>query len=188
MPKTYNYTSTTEEKSHEAGEQIYKRIVELGCTHVLFKDQEARGQVTNSYANMQRLKEINCSAAVSIYLQKIGCLDEGKVIKHTPPKQGGTSIDDSLIGTENLKNCKVVWLDAKYEDLPEEYKKAGIVYIQDSNACLSAGDGKIWSVNSGAGYKNDHYNKYDRGVLTSKEQNTYPFTNNIKVAIIPNGI
>ena len=51
----------------------------------------------------------------------------------------------------NEANCR-------FSRLPKKYKQAGMVYVQDSNICVSAGDGYIYSCNeSSRQYRHGHY-------------------------------
>lgn len=104
----------------------------------------------------KRQKLLNCHLMVSLVLQEAGLLPKGCVITHTPKADGKKKITDAVRGTENLRHCKVYWVNKLYGDLPEEWKKPGIVYIQNSNACISAGGGYIWSCNKSVNeeYKN----------------------------------
>jgi GH24 family phage-related lysozyme (muramidase) len=109
-------------------------------------------------------KELNCHLMVSLVLQEAGCLPKGCVITHTPKGGSKRKITDAVKGTEKLRHCKVYWVNKHYKDLPEKWRKAGVVYIQDSNACISAGGGWVWTCNKRVGewyrvngdYRKDH--------------------------------
>ncbi len=116
-------------------------------------------------------KELNCHLMVSLVLQEAGCLPKGCVITHTPKGGSKRKITDAVRGTNKLRHCKVYWVNCLYKDLPEKWKKAGVVYIQDSNACISAGGGWVWTCNKsvGAWYKVKGDYRKDHGyVKTSK--------------------
>ena len=115
---------------------------------------------------------------VSLVLQEAGLLPKGCVITHTPKADGKSNIWDAVRGTDKLKHCKPYWVNKHYADLPEKYKKAGVVYIQNSNACMSAGGGKIWSCNKSVGEK---YTSSGDWLRTGG----YPFTSKILVVIVP---
>jgi hypothetical protein len=53
-----------------------------------------------------------------------------------------------------------------------------VVYIQDSNACISAGGGKIWSCNKSVGERYKVRGDYLR-------TGGYPFTSKILCVIVP---
>ena len=115
---------------------------------------------------------------VSITLQQAGLLPVGSIVAHTAKKSGKQSIKDAVTGTDKLKHCKVLWVNRLYRDLPAAYQQAGCVYIQNSNACISAGNGHIWSCNKSKGYKYKGRSDYDR-------TDGYPFTSPILVVIVP---
>jgi GH24 family phage-related lysozyme (muramidase) len=126
----------------------------------------------------KRQGELNCHLMASLVLQEAGCLPKGKVITHTKKASGKEKITDAVRGTENLKHCKVYWVNKKFSELPEEWKKAGCVYIQNSNACVSAGDGDIWSCNKSVG---EQYNDPSDW----KKKKGYVVTSDILVVIVP---
>jgi hypothetical protein len=124
-------------------------------------------------------KELNCHLMVSLCLQKAGLLPVGKVITHTPKSGGKTYIQDAVKGLENLKHCRYFWVNKPYDQLPDRWKEAGIVYIQNSNACISMWKGHIFSCNKQVGYRYQSKHDYDRTT-------GYPHTSNILVVIVPN--
>jgi hypothetical protein len=123
-------------------------------------------------------KELNCHLVVSLVLQEANLLPKGCVITHTPKGGIKRKITDAVKGTEKLRHCKVYWVNKRYKDLPEKWKKAGVVYIQDSNACISAGGGKIWSCNKSKGKWYNVKGDYLRS-------GGYPFTSKILCVIVP---
>jgi GH24 family phage-related lysozyme (muramidase) len=123
-------------------------------------------------------KELNCHLMVSLVLQEAGCLPKGCVITHTAKGGSKRKITDAVKGTNKLRHCKVYWVNKHYKDLPEKWKKAGVVYIQDSNACISAGGGKIWSCNKSKG----KWYKVKGDYLRS---GGYTFTSRILCVIVP---
>ena len=130
-----------------------------------------------SLEQFKRQKELNCHLMVSLVLQEAGLLPKGAVITHTPKSNGKTFIEDAVKGIDKLKNCEVHWVNKSYKDLPEKWKKAGCIYIQNSNACISAGNGKIWSCNKSVGHK------YQKGEYL--RTSGYPFDSKILVVIVP---
>jgi hypothetical protein len=116
-------------------------------------------------------KELNCHLMVSLVLQEANLLPKGCVITHTPKGGSKRKITDAVRGTNKLRHCKVYWVNKRYKDLPERWKRAGVVYIQDSNACISAGGGWVWTCNKRVGewYRvNGDYRKDHGYVKTSK--------------------
>ena len=132
----------------------------------------------DSLAALKSHKALSCNRMASITMQEAGLLDKGVVVSHTKKRSGKKTIDDAVSNWRKLRHCKVVWVNKLYRDLPEEYKKAGSIYFQNSNACISAGGGWIWSCNRAKGYrykgKSDYYR--DSG---------YPFNSRILVVVIP---
>lgn len=169
-----NYRAAT----RKAAEETYKKIVDLNCTH---KTSSA------SWDEMVRNRSVTCNAAASIALQKAGCLPVGVRVGHVSTKGKKewqiNTIEQAMYGSDRLKHCRLVWVDCKYKDLPAWLKKEGTVYIQWSNACVSAGKGWVWSCNQQGGYHEGHYTVYKNGVLANKD--TYPFGGRIFVCIVP---
>ena len=131
-----------------------------------------------SLTTLEQYKDLSCNRMVSIVLQQAGLLPKGVVVSHTPKWDGKKTIDDAVSNWRKLKHCKVVWVNKRFEELPEAYKKAGCVYFQNSNACISAGNGKIWSCNKSRGYRYRGRGDYLR-------TDGYPFTSRILVVVVP---
>lgn len=169
-------TSSYLDKVTENAKKVYKAAI--GCKHVC-------GTKATTFAKMKQMKELSCNRTVSIVLQLSGYLKTGKIIGHTKAAKGKKTIDDALKNKKLLENCEVVWVNKKYANLPKEYKVGGVVYIYNSNAAMSAGDGWIWSCNAGRGYdkKAQKYTKYKNGILSKGKG--YSFTNPILVVIKP---
>lgn len=155
---------------------VYDKIVELGCAH-------KSGATT--YEEIISKKTTTCSTSVSAVLQKAGILPKGEKVSHTEKdgKSGSTknSIAKAISGYQNLikGTCDIVRINTTYAKMSSVYKKAGIVLVQDSNICMVAGDGSIYSTNEGTiQYKNGRYVK-------DKVTSGYPFTAVILYAIIP---
>lgn len=155
---------------------VYNKIVELGCAH----KSGATG-----YEQIISKKITTCSASVSAVLQKAGVLPSGKLVSHTSAdgKSGSTktTIAKAISGYGNLiaGTYDIVRIGKTYANMSSAYKKAGIVYVQDSNICMCAGDGSIYSTNEGSiQYKNGKYVK-------DKVSSGYPFTSQILYAIVP---
>ena len=131
-----------------------------------------------TFAQFKAQDLLNCHLMVSLVLQEAGLLPKGCVITHTPKADGKSNIWDAVRGTENLLHCKPYWVNKHYADLPEHWKAAGVVYIQNSNACISAGGEEIWSCNKSVG------EKYE-GTSDWLRTGGYPFTSKILCVIVP---
>lgn len=181
------------ERTGDGAEKVFKKVVELRCTH----------SGVSSWDEMCRKKSISCSSSGSLALQEAGCLDVGKKMGHTyvigtgiKPKDI-TSIDKAMFGEENIRNCRLIWVNCYERDLPFWLKRRGVIYIQWSNCCTSAGmiNGKhwIWSTNEEGGYhrQKDGSKRYDQyketsnrsGVLSSGGH--YPWGGIIHVCVLP---
>jgi hypothetical protein len=123
-------------------------------------------------------KALSCNRMVSIVLQEAGLLPKGCIVAHTAKAGGKKSIADAVTGYGKLKHCKLHWANCLYKDLPEKWKKAGVVYFQNSNACISAGGGKIWSCNKSKGEEYREQGDYLR-------TGGYPFNSKILVVCVP---
>ena len=132
-----------------------------------------------SLATMLKYRALSCNRIASIVMQAAGLLDKGFIISHTPKRDGKKTIADAVSNYKKLKNCEVVWVNKLYKDLPDKYKKAGCIYFQNSNACVSVGNNHIFSCNKRKLYKYKSKSDYDR-------TNGYPFTSKILVVVVPN--
>ena len=133
-----------------------------------------------TFAQFKAQDLLNCHLMVSLVLQEAGCLPKGCVITHTPKDHVKKKITDAVKGTENLRHCKVYWVDKPWKDLPDKWKKPGVVYIQKSNACISAGGGSFWSCNNGNGERYRRKSDYLRS-------SGYVLKSNDLVVIVPDG-
>lgn len=137
-------------------------------------------------ATLEENRRISCGRAASLVLQLAGVLPVGKIINHTEPDgKGGvtkTSLAKAMTGAGLLVigsyECKRA--NCLFRDLPEAWKRKGTVYIQDSNVCVSAGGGKIYSCNKAGKV----YGKKGEPVLRTSG---YPFTARLLYAIVPKG-
>lgn len=155
---------------------VYDKIVSIHCKH-------AGGATT--YEEICKKKVTTCSTSVSAVLQKAGVLQKGKKLGHTTKDGHGgstkTTYKKALYGTEYLVpgTYSIVKIGKKFADLDDEYKKPGIVYVQDSNICMYAGGGYIYSTNQGSvQYKDGRY-------IKDKVKTGYPFTSKILYVIVP---
>lgn len=131
-------------------------------------------------ASLKKHKALSCNRMVSITLQEAGLLPKGVVLAHTEKAAGKKTVKDAVKNVVKLSHCEVHWFNKKFKDLPEKWKQAGCIYIQNSNACISAGGGKIWSCNRSKGYKYRGRGDYLR-------TDGYPFDSGILVVIVPKG-
>lgn len=166
----------------EAAKRVYPKIVALGCVH-------ASGAAT--YAQMLSMKKVTCASSASIAYQAAGILPSGKIVSHTKAVGGSDAnirkkkptVAKAMTGVANLPKDKVdvVWIGKKYADLPAKYRKPGVMYIQDSNVCICAGGGAIYSCNGAKGSQLNSKGRYIKNKITSG----YAFTSPILVAIVP---
>lgn len=167
----------------DSAERVFKEAVKRKCTHVS----------TGSWDEMVSKRTINCNGSGSIALQLAGCLDKGVRMGHVSTKgideSQITSIDKAMYNRDKIRHCRFVWVGGcKYKDLPYWLKQRGVIYIQWSNCCTSAGDGWIWSCNEEGGYNKQpdgskRYDQYKGGVLTHSGH--YPRNGIIFVCIVP---
>lgn len=158
----------------EEAEKVYKAAI--GCKHV-------NGTKATTFEKMKQMKELSCNRIVSIVLQEAGYLAKGKVIGHTKASKNKDTIAKALKNGNLLKDCDIIWVNKKYANLPDKYKVPGAVYIYNSNAAISAGNGYIWSCNASGGYdkKKQEYVKYKNGILSKKG---YSFDSPVLVVIM----
>lgn len=163
------------QRSAEAAPYVYEAIYNAGCLH--------KGGA-HSLKEIIAQKITTCSSAASAVLQEAGCLEVGKTVSHTAADgKGGkskTTIEKTVGGWKNLRHCSVVHAGCTYAQLPDRLKKAGVVYVQDSNICVSAGSNLIYSCNK----TGKRYGKNGEAVLRTAG---YPFTSPVIYAIVPEG-
>ena len=169
-------------KAAEAADKLYPKIVSLRCTH-------ASGAKT--YAQLLSAKKVTCASSASIAYQLAGILASGDVIGHQDAVGGSdanilrkkSTVAKAMTGVANLPRDKVdvVWVGKKYADLPAKYQKKGVLYVQDSNVCICAGGGAIYSCNGAKGSQLDSKGHYKANKITGG----YAFSSPILVAVIP---
>ena len=169
-PKSVNYLT----RSAEAAKKVYPL-----CIGKVHSGKDASKVV--SLASLKSHHSLSCNRMMSITLQEAGLLEKGQVVSHTKKRKGKKSIADAVKNVKALRHCKVIWVNKRYRDLPAEYKKAGVAYIQNSNACVSAGNGRIWSCNRAKGHRYKGKSDYYRS-------SGYPFTSKILVVIVPDSV
>ena len=134
-------------------------------------------KLVKDLTSMKKYKVLTCNRIASIAMQQAGILPKGIIVSHTAKRSGKKKISDAVKNTKFLKHCDVIWVNKLYKDLPDKYKKAGCVYYQNSNACISAGNGYVWSCNQSVGHK------YIKGEYY--RNSGYPFTSKILVVVVP---
>lgn len=181
------------ERTGDGAEKVFKKVVELRCTH----------SGVSSWNEMCRKKSISCSSSGSLALQEAGCLDVGKKMGHIYVKGQGikpssiNTISKAMFGEENIRNARLIWVNCYERDLPFWLKRRGVIYIQWSNCCTSAGmiNGKhwIWSTNEEGGYhrQKDGSMRYDQYKETANRSGVlscgghYPWGGIIHVCVLP---
>ena len=134
---------------------VYQKIYDVQCKH--------EAPHPRAFEEIQKLKRINCGSSVSITYQQAGMIDKGKRTGHTARAEGTKdyksyyddtdlkkSLYKSVSNPQNFKKntCDFVKVMKRYEDMPDWLKQKGIMYVQNSNICISAGKNKIYSCNS----------------------------------------
>lgn len=155
-------------KVSDNADKVYAEVVKQKCTH---------GSGAKSFAEIKTKKKITCAGAVSSTLKLAGLLSDGYV-SHTSAAKNNVlkkknTVGKTVSGYTKTKRIKWIWVGKKYKELPSSYKKAGTIYVQDSNICINAGGGYIYSCNSTG-------KKYTSMGMVKKKSG-YPFDNPIIV-------
>ena len=165
--------------------RVYSLIYSVGCKHT--------SNPARKLGDIKIRREINCAASASITYQRAGIIDEGKLVSHTAAVSKNVNIIKhydvsdlqqslklSVKNYGNLKKgtCDLVKVMAKYNDMPSWLKQKGIMYIQDSNICISAGDKKIYSCNSTG-------KTYSKNGVDPLRSSGYTFNSPILWAVVP---
>ena len=134
---------------------VYKKIYDVECKHV--------SPHPKTFEEIEKLKTINCGSSASITYQQAGIIDKGRRTGHTARAEGtkdyksyydSTDLKKSLYKSfyhpQNFKKgtCDFVKVMQRYEQMPDWLKTKGVLYVQNSNICISAGKNKIYSCNS----------------------------------------
>lgn len=125
---------------------VYSKIIERKLNHNSQKRPKSWKQLQNG-----KVTGIGCGHAVSIYLQRKGCLDPGQLISHTTKSNHNKNSKKKAIWHyERLKNCKFKYMNKLYKDVPDKYKKAGNVFVYNSDigVCQGKANGIIYSCNN----------------------------------------
>ena len=178
MPTKTDYLTA----AAKAADKVYAKIVELHCVHK---------SGANTWAKLLSKKRTTCAASGSITYQLAGILPTGKTVNHRKAVGGSdanilrkkSTISKAMKGAANVPRDKasVIWVGKKYADLPAKYRKKGVMYIQDSNVCVCAGGGAIYSCNNSKGYQVNAKGQYVKDKITSG----YAFKSPILVVIVP---
>ena len=178
MPTKTDYLTA----AARAADKVYAKIVELHCVHK---------SGANTWAKLLSKKRTTCAASGSITYQLAGILPTGKTVNHRKAVGGSdanilkrkSTINKAMKGAANVPKDKasVIWVGKKYADLPVKYRKKGVMYIQDSNVCVCAGGGAIYSCNNSKGYQVNAKGQYVKDKITSG----YAFKSPILVVIVP---
>ena len=164
-------------------DRVYKQIYSVGCKH--------SSTPAKKFEEIKTKRVINCAASASITYQQAGLIDKGKLVSHTTGVKKNIisyydvsnlqhSLELSVQNHKNLKKgtCDLVKVMKKYSDMPSWLKKKGIMYIQDSNICISAGGDKIYSCNNKG-------STYSPSKVNPLKASGYPFTSPILWAVVP---
>ena len=151
---------------------VYQTIIEQKLNHNSQNRPKSWAQLLS-----KKYRGIGCGHAVSIYLQRKGCLKTGELISHT--KRTGklkNTKSKAIVNHKKLSNCTFHYVNQKFAKLPREYKKAGIVYVYDSDIAVYQGNNIIYSCN------NDGIQSWKKVKHT---YGSYQFTHKILWVIIP---
>ena len=172
-------------------DKVYQTIYNIGCTQVT--------PHPNSFEDMLKKKTISCGWSISITYQQAGLIQKGKKVSHTPAcgirndNEGlkkyyhvpdlKKSLHLTVTHPEHLKkgSCDFVKVMKRYKELPIYLRQKGIVYVQNSNICISAGNKKIYSCNS----TGKQYGPGKSQVLREDKHHEYAFSSLILWAIVP---
>ncbi len=129
-------------------DKVFAEILKYKCLH--------KAPKANKFEEIKKKKRISCTKSSSIVFQQAGMIPKGKIVGHTRNGlrgHSGDSFDKAL--KKSVTNpqylikgtCDIVMVMKPYKKLPKWLQQKGIYYIQESNACVSAGNGRIYSCN-----------------------------------------
>ena len=166
---------------------VYKKIYDEKCKH--------SSPHPKTFEEIPKLKRINCATSASITYQQAEIIPKGKIVGHTPRISKDKDIK-KYYDSNNLKKslhlsfhhphyfkknrCDFVKVMKKYNDMPSWLKQKGILYVQDSNICISGGKNGIYSCNN----SNQFYGKGKHNVLKNNKSQ-YAFSSLILWAVVP---
>jgi hypothetical protein len=172
-------------------DKVYQTIYNIGCTQVT--------PHPNSYEDMLKKKTISCGWSISITYQQAGLIQKGKKVSHTPAcgihndNEGlkkyydvpdlKKSLHLTMTNSHHLKkgSCDLIKVMKKYKELPIWLRPKGVIYVQNSNICISAGNKKVYSCNSSG----KQYGPGKSQVLREDKPHEYAFSSLILWAVLP---
>lgn len=166
------------ERTAKAAEYVYNAIYDGSVKH-------ANGNGT-TLESILKARKTDCIGAATACMVFAGLVDAGNRVGHTASdgRDGKTKTtpEKAIKGLSNLKSgtFSIVRANKIFSKLSAEHKKAGMIYVQDSNICVSAGGGKIYSCNQ----TGKTYGKGGEAVLRTSG---YPFNRPILYIIVPKG-
>ena len=161
--------------------RVFEQISAVGCSH--------SHDTAKTFENIKVSRKINSAGSSSIVYQKAGLIAKGQIVSHTNGGHGVSYYDKtdlkkslslSATGYSNLKHgtCDFVKVMKTYHNMPNWLKEKGIMYIQDKNICISAGNNKIYSCNNSD-------RKYGKNGINPLKGGGYPFDTPILWAVVP---
>jgi GH25 family lysozyme M1 (1,4-beta-N-acetylmuramidase) len=163
-------------KLFKTAKKVYGAVVKVGCRH-------KSGAATLAEIIAKRIT--TCSSSVTASLKEAELMKTGKLGHRPKDGHGGktkTTPEKVFYGLEYLDKSKVdiIMLGGKlYKDLPEKYRKPGIVIGQDSNIFITGEDGYNFTTNEG-------HNQMKHGCyVRDRMKNGYTHTHGCLAAIVP---
>lgn len=158
---------------------VYDKIVTAACSH---------RSGAHNFEEIAAMHATTCNSAVAAVLIKAGvlkpdCRSFGHTTKDGKNGETKTSPELAIKGLSNLipGTYDLVRVDCLFKDLGSKYQEAGCVYFQDSNACISAGDGWVFSAHGGSAQISKTNGQYVKTMMKSG----YPFNHKILYVLIP---
>ena len=167
---------------------VYNKIYDSECVH--------ESPTAKTFEEIPKKKRISCSASASITYQQAGIIPKGRRTGHTAAQNNNVDFKKyydvpnlkislllSFYHPQNFKKdtCDFVKVMKKFDEMPDWLKQKGIMYVQDSNICISAGKGNVYSCNS-TGHV---YGKGKSKVLRTNHKYEYAFRSLILWAVVP---
>ena len=169
-------------------DKVYNKVYEVECKHEFPHPK--------TYEEIPKMKTINCGSSASITYQQAGIIPKGRRTGHTAAQNNNVDFKKyydvpnlkkslllSFYHPQNFKKdtCDFVKVMKKFDEMPDWLKQKGIMYVQDSNICISAGKGNVYSCNS-TGHV---YGKGKSKVLRTNHKYEYAFRSLILWAVVP---
>ena len=167
---------------------VYKKVYDSECTHV--------APHRRTFEEIPKKKTINCASSASITYQQAGIVPKGKKVSHTAriaegmDKKKYYDVPDlkkplhlSFMHLQNFKKgtCDFVKVMKLFDAMPNWLKQKGVMYVQNSNICVSAGNNNVYSCNS-TGHT---YGKGKSKVLRTDHKHEVAFRSLILWAVVP---